>query len=130
MDIYTFFSQRAGLWLSQSTAYDLVSNKSYHHRTQIEVELIAPTELRMTVEKKVSFLKARPKEEGRTGHLLWQGWEGEYQGEFIISGDSILTMRLGEREEKLWFPLPNLCMRTAAVGLYHTQFWTEVRKLR
>ncbi|MFN3361866.1 MAG: hypothetical protein ACK421_10635 [Pseudanabaenaceae cyanobacterium] len=130
MDIYAFFSQRAGLWLSQSTAYDLVRNESFHQRTQIEVELLNPTSLKITVDKGTSILKAIPKEDGLSGQLVWQGTEGEFAGEFVISADRILTLRLDNREEKLWFALPNLCMRTAAVGLYQTQFWTEVRKIR
>ncbi|PLS69518.1 MAG: hypothetical protein CV045_01825 [Cyanobacteria bacterium M5B4] len=132
MNIYEFFQQRAGVWLSQCTSRNLLTQVSGNQRQQIKVELVAPDRLQICVDQQTSQLIALPQGEGFSGKLLLQNALGEYQGEFKISADRVLTITIVKEdcliEEKLWFPLPNLCMRTAA-GLNQTQFWTEVRKL-
>lgn len=132
MNIYEFFSQRAGVWLSQCTSRNLVTQACHNQRQQIRVEFHAPDRLEIFVDKQNSLLTALPREDGLGGKLILRQGEGEYQGEFDISPDRVLSIGIlvdGNRmEEKLWFPLPNLCMRTAW-GLNQTHFWTEVRKL-
>ncbi len=132
MNIYEFFRQRAGVWQSQCTISNLLTQTSGNHRQQIIVELIAPDRLQILVNQQTSQLTALPEGEGLGGKLLLQNSLGEYQGEFQISADRVLTLMIENRdyrqEEKLWFPLPNLCMRTAWT-MNQTQFWTEVRKL-
>ncbi len=132
MNIYEFFSQRAGVWLSQCTSRNLLTQECQNQRRQIKVEFHAPDRLAILVDKQDSLLTALPMEGGVAGKLILRQAEREYQGEFSISPDRVLSIGImvdGNRmEEKLWFPLPNLCMRTAW-GLNQTHFWTEVRKL-
>jgi hypothetical protein len=130
MNIYEFFSQRAGLWLSQCTSRNLLTQTAHNQRQQIKVELLAPHQLAISVNHQTTTLTALPLEGGLEGKLILT--PGDYEGEFTISPDRVLTITFemgGVRmEEKLWFPLANLCMRTAW-GLNQSYFWTEVRKV-
>lgn len=132
MNIYEFFSQRSGLWMCQCTSRNLVTQASSNHRQKIKVELLAPDRLQICGDQPKRALTALPEGEGLRGKLLLHHDQGEYQGEFRISRDGVLSLTIvngGDAlEEKLWFPLPNLCMRTVC-GQNHAQFWTEVRKL-
>jgi hypothetical protein len=75
-------------------------------------------------------------ENPQTG-LLLQASSHPQKGRYILGKDEALTLivegETGYAEERLWFPKPNLRLRTSLIrypnGFHQTTFYSEIRRL-
>jgi phycoerythrin-associated linker protein len=153
--IEEFLELCSGKWFSQRTHYNLAGQEVNNSKAELHIELLSADDptvqkicrlnairgLKITWDTSVDWGKA--KEVGNAllvfsseGHWFSQG-KSLLQGFYTLEEDEMLVLK-GEKdnqqiEERLWFPSPNLRLRTTVVKVNQetpqTTFYSEIRKL-
>jgi hypothetical protein len=163
MDIIEFFQQSAGKWFSQRTVHNLTSGELQAGKLELNIEILPPEDSAVTklCEKHqtdpalASLAGARVTSQGETGAtvlvpiidgdnpqqgaLLQDRGNGSSNliGRYAIAPDDVLTYITESEtvyaEERLWYLMPNLRLRTSFVkqanGLSIACFYSEIRRL-
>lgn len=163
MDIIEFFQQSAGKWFSQRTIHNLTSGELQAGKLELNIEILPPKdstviklcEKHQTDPALASLAGARMTSQGETGVtvlvpiidrdnpqqgiLLQDRGNGSssFMGRYAIAPDDVLTLITESEtiyaEERLWYLMPNLRLRTSFVkqanGLNIACFYSEIRRL-
>ncbi len=155
MEIQDFLELCSGKWFSQRTHYNLAGQKVDNSKADLSIELLSaddPIVKQICAHNALGGLKStwdtsvdwgKDKQIGsfvlvfsEQGHLFSQG-KSLLKGFYTLEQEEMLVLKVEtdnqEIEERIWFPSPNLRLRTTVVkmnqGIPQTTFYSEIRKL-
>ena len=163
MDAIEFFQQSAGKWFSQRTIHNLASGELKAGKLNLNIEILPPEnstvvklcQRHQTDPAAASLAGVKVTRDGETGEtvlvaiadrdnpqqgkLLQNRSDGNSNliGRYAIAPDDVLTLITESEniyaEERLWYLMPNLRLRTSFVkqanGLRMACFYSEIRRL-